>query len=188
MIRPDLNRLYSPGESIPTGLGEIVPMVNKSDAIQGYVLKETAHRFNLPDRIAAVMLTTPDGKDLFFQQRSASKKLFPNALTLAATGHVDYRDGECETYEKAAIREFEEELGQPCPPLQSIGKFLIDAGHHGMYNVFKGAHYGEASDFRPDPSEVSGVILVSRKKLPQLADQFTPPARKILERMGYLHR
>lgn len=187
MTKPDIDKLYHPDDVIPKHLEpEIVPIVNHADEIQGYMLKESAHRHMLPDRIAAIMLTTPDGNGFFLQQRASDKKQFPNALTLAATGHVNYVNGKTESYLQAAFREFQEELGQPCPPLQSLGKYMINAGHHGMYQVFRGFHAGETSDFHPDEKEVSRVLLVSRRQLPHLAEQFTPPARKILDRMGYL--
>lgn len=185
MTSIDIFKIY-PESNVPEGLGEMVPIVNMQDEVQGIALKKAAHKYDLKDRIAAVMLRTPDLNGFFFQQRALHKDPFPGAYTLAATGHVNFNNSRIESYEEAAQREFREEMGLECPPLKHMTTFPINAGHNGIYAVFNALHTGDVTDFAPNPEEVKGVILLSRRQLPGMSDKFTPPARRILERMALL--
>ncbi len=92
-------------------------LVDKADRVIGKETRENCHKNRLIHRSAYVFLINSSG-ELFIQQRSLSKDLYPGYYTGSATGHVDYG----ETYRQAAQRELNEELGIDVP-LRKIGKF-----------------------------------------------------------------
>jgi len=81
------------------------------------------HLFGLCHRAAHVGLATQNGMVLL-QRRAVTKADWPDAWDMAVAGHVPLRDdGISMTFEEAALKETEEELGLPS---ESLGGLLVE--------------------------------------------------------------
>lgn len=101
-------------------------VVDENDQPVGVVPSEKVWKEGLAHRIVRIMLEDKDGR-ILLQKRSPKVDLFPNAWDHSAAGHVD----EGETYEEAASRETEEEIG-----LKNIS--LEEVDYWRTYDVFNG--------------------------------------------------
>ena len=115
-------------------------VVDEADRVTGKETRENCHRNRLIHRSVYVFLI--NSKDeLFVQKRSMSKDLYPGYYTGSATGHVDYG----ETYDQAAQRELQEELGINVP-LEKVGKFRSFSHKEKEYSTLYVCRYdGEVS-------------------------------------------
>jgi 16S rRNA (adenine1518-N6/adenine1519-N6)-dimethyltransferase len=106
--------------------------------------------------------------ELFLQKRSIWKDRNPGLWDSSAAGHVDSG----ETYIEAAHREFREELGVDCPPLERIGRLVpCELTGWEFIEVYRTRHEGP---FSPAPMEVEtgafipfGQIVEWTKSHPQ---------------------
>src|SRR3989344_5738458 len=102
-------------------LDELFYWVDENDRELGKITRREAHSGSFKiQRAIWVMVFNGQGK-LFLQKRSLTKDLKPGVWSLSACGHVTYG----QTYDEAAIREFEEELGVNAPKLDFVNKFLF---------------------------------------------------------------
>src|SRR5262249_22085291 len=84
---------------------------------------------NLLHRAVHIFVFNSRG-ELLLQKRSAHKDEYPNCYTSSASGHL----AAGESYERAAPRELEEELGL-CAPLERLAKFpagLVTSQDHAV--------------------------------------------------------
>ncbi len=134
---------------------------------------------------ACVYIALVDGAGrVYIQHRAATKRLWPDRKTISASGHVDPG----ETFEQAAVREVEEELGIRLSPddLRPVG-FFTGLSHGGrVYEV-----RSEESP-KPNPQELDpeqSRFLSERKVEEMLADPdgFTPAGARAL-RVWLAHR
>jgi len=101
---------------------EMFDVVNDRDEVIGQDSRRRVHDSGRRHRAVHLLIFNTRG-DLFLQKRSARKDTFPGAWDSSAAGHVD----QGESYDAAAARELEEELGLvlPRPPARL---FKIEAG------------------------------------------------------------
>jgi 16S rRNA (adenine1518-N6/adenine1519-N6)-dimethyltransferase len=92
-----------------------VVVVDEHDSVVGKEMLAKVWEKGLYHRIAYVIVEDESGRVLL-QRRSANMQLFPNRWDDSAAGHVD--DGD--TYESAAKREAEEELGLTGVTLEEV--------------------------------------------------------------------
>jgi isopentenyldiphosphate isomerase len=98
-------------------MSEYFWVVNKEDHVIGKETREKCHNTKLIHRSVYIFLNNSK-KGIFIQKRSMMKDLYPGYYTGSASGHVTFG----ETYDQAALRELEEELGVKAQ-LKRIGKF-----------------------------------------------------------------
>ena len=98
-------------------MSEYFWVVNKEDHVIGKETREKCHNTKLIHRSVYIFLNNSK-KGIFIQKRSMMKDLYPGYYTGSASGHVSFG----ETYDQAALRELEEELGVRAQ-LKRIGKF-----------------------------------------------------------------
>ncbi len=127
---------------------------------------------------ACVYIALVDGAGrVYIQHRAATKRLWPERKTISASGHVDPG----ETFEQAAVREVEEELGIRLDPqdLRPVG-FFTGLSHGGpVYEV----RCDESP--KPNPRELDpeqGHFLSEREIERMLTDPnaFTPAGARAL--------
>lgn len=85
---------------------ELLAIVDRDDVVIGSMTRRVIHQMGLRHRAVHVLVFDHQGR-LCLQKRSMSKDVNPGAWDTSAAGHVDLG----ESYECAAQRELEEELG-----------------------------------------------------------------------------
>lgn len=141
---------------------EKVVLVNAKDEVLGLMNKLEAHQKGLLHRAFSVFLFDKEGK-ILLQKRANSKYHSPNQWTNACCSHP--RDNE--TYQNAAIRRLQEELGISCrleKKFDFIYKADVGGGlwEHELDTVFTGVFEGE---FNLNPDEVSEIRYISWEDL-----------------------
>lgn len=89
-----------------TAREEVFDIVDHVDCVIGQAERKMVHASGLLHRSVHVLVNNSQGK-ILLQRRSHCKETFPDHWDSSASGHV----GEGESYDQAAIRELEEELG-----------------------------------------------------------------------------
>jgi len=84
---------------------ELIDIIDENGNVIGKKLKSEAHRTGEWHKSSHVWIVV--GRKILLQKRSYSKEIFPGKFDVACAGHV--KSGE--SYEDAAVRELEEELG-----------------------------------------------------------------------------
>jgi isopentenyl-diphosphate delta-isomerase len=152
-----------------------VVVVDQNDQVVGAMEKEKALKKGLIRRIARVFVFNDQGQ-LYMQKRSPSMLTYPNTWDQSAGGHVD----EGESYETAAARELEEELGIKGVKLEKVSKFYIEEREgkrlSRQFNcLFTTSYNGEIT---LDKEEISGGRWFSFEEIDQMIkddpSQFPP--------------
>lgn len=155
-------------------------VVNEKDEIIGYKTRfECHHDKSLIHRAINVALFNTEGK-LVMQKRSTQKDLYPSYYALSSTGHVS----KGETYEQAAVRELEEEMGASNISLKRIGTFLVKAPNETeMIALFIGIYNGE---YTYPSDEVESIHYFSPQEIQKLK-HITPCSTKSLKLLKIIH-
>ena len=160
---------------------EIFVQVDKDNNVVGPIEKKRAHDGHILHRSASILVFN-DNSQLLIQLRLKDRDLYPGLYTLSATGHIDWTEAGPENTDKAAIREYEEELGKkPAIPLRHQFTLELDVpGHHTMTAVYFTEDEGP---FYPNPKEVQAIKFMNLEEVKAIIDKITPPSRMILERL-----
>ena len=104
----DLTRAYDshPLKDIPQKAEEIFDVVDANDQVIGTATRAEVHAQKLTHRAVHVFVFNKRG-DLLLQKRSLLKDMCPGLWDSSVSGHLDAG----ESYEAAAVRELEEEMG-----------------------------------------------------------------------------
>jgi len=98
-----------------------IQIVDENNNPVGSATKQEAWRDGLIHRVVRISILDKAGR-LLVQKRSAQKELFPGRWDNSAAGHVDAG----ESYEQAALRELNEELGLKGVELEKLGDYYVD--------------------------------------------------------------
>ncbi|MFG1807214.1 NUDIX hydrolase [Streptomyces sp. NPDC049040] len=118
-----------------TGAGlsadEIIDIVDERDRVVGQARRADAYERGLRHRAAFVLVR--DGEDrIFVHRRTARKLVFPSLYDLFVGGVL----GAGETYDEAALREAEEELGvSGLPRPEPLFRFLYEDGPRAWWSA-----------------------------------------------------
>ncbi|MEO0793587.1 MAG: NUDIX domain-containing protein [Verrucomicrobiota bacterium] len=93
---------------MPSSPNELFDVVDENDQVIDQATRGFVHAQGLRHRAVHILVYNSDGQ-LYLQKRSMNKDQMPGAWTTSASGHVDAG----ESYDEAAKRELEEELGIP---------------------------------------------------------------------------
>lgn len=138
---------------------EIVDVVDREDRVVGTIPRGSIASSGANHRVVHILVLDRSGRLLMQRPSRALGRSFELGSSVA--GHV--RSGE--SYEAAARREFEEELGLKAPELLDLGTtWLYASGRRKFIGVFI-AHSG--GPFTPDRGEVEAIEWIP---LPTLRD------------------
>jgi 8-oxo-dGTP pyrophosphatase MutT (NUDIX family) len=105
---------------------ELLDITDEHDLVVGQARRADAYARRLRHRCVFVLARDPAGR-IFVHRRTAWKLVFPSRYDMFVGGVV----GAGETYDAAALREAEEELGVPdLPPPVPLFKFLYESPEH----------------------------------------------------------
>jgi 16S rRNA (adenine1518-N6/adenine1519-N6)-dimethyltransferase len=150
---------------------ELFDVCDEHDAVIGQLPRSVVHARKLLHRAVHVFVFNSRG-ELLLQLRSAEKDEYPLAYTSSASGHL----GAGETYDEAAPRELEEELGLAGCPLERLRKFPAgpetSLEHTVLYRVVSDA------SLRVDPHEILAATFHSLDEIAAMfarePEKFTP--------------
>lgn len=98
---------------------EYLDLVNENDEVIGKEDRDIIYKNNWRNfRVINIMIFTSDNK-IIVPKRSSNRRVFPNCYDCSVGGHV----ASGESYEQAAYRELEEELGITNVELEEIAYF-----------------------------------------------------------------
>lgn len=157
---------------------ELLDIVDSNDNIIGQATRDDIYGKSLGHRIAHVLIFDDEGR-MVLQKRSDKVSFCPGHWSTAVGGHV--QSGE--TYEEAALREYQEELGV-VSGLEYVGKDLYVApGKPDKFvTTFRTQYDGT---FEPDAEEVSEVRafdIAEIKRMMEDGEKFHPELVFILQK------
>jgi isopentenyldiphosphate isomerase len=152
------------GVEEPLSADEVLDIVDEQDRVVGRATRREAYAHRLRHRCVFVLARDPAGR-LFVHRRTARKLVFPSLYDMFVGGVV----GAGESYDEAALREAEEELGvaglaQPEP----LFGFLYESPEHTWWSAI----YQVRCDLpvRPQVEEVAWHAFLTE---PELARRLT---------------
>ncbi|MFH1751689.1 MAG: NUDIX domain-containing protein [archaeon] len=144
-------------------LDEILPVVNERDEVIGKIARSVSETSNLRHRSSHVLLFNSEGK-LLVQVRALTKELGAGKFGSSAGEHVRLN----ESYEQAAVRGLEEELGikSPFPKIVFLKKFDLKFGkNHEFYSLYKTVFDGAINFDKNEVEEVKWFSLEEIKTI-----------------------
>lgn len=142
---------------------EIFDVVDELDRVIGQAPRSVVHAQKLLHRAVHIFVLNSRG-ELLLQMRSALKDEYPLCYTSSASGHLSAG----ETYEAAAPRELQEELGLP-GPLEWLAKFPAGPQTSHEHTVL----YRTTTDTPPriDPLEINAVTFHSLDEIAAMIER-----------------
>ncbi|MEK7150726.1 MAG: NUDIX domain-containing protein [Patescibacteria group bacterium] len=157
---------------------EYLNFVDDSDNVLGIASFDDVYSKALPHRIVHVLLFNNEG-EMAIQLRSEKKTFCPRHWSTAVGGHVQAG----ESYEDAAQREYQEELGV-VSDLQFLDKFIYsDARMKKFLGIFKAIYPGP---FQINPEEVDRVEyfkIDEIKRMIKKGEKFHPELIFLLQKL-----
>jgi len=177
------NRLHPmPDKRVKTD-NELFDIVDETDQVIGQRPRSEVHREGLRHRAVHILITNSKG-ELYLQRRVPWKDMNPSCWDSSAAGHVDAG----ETYEEAARRELDEELGLQLEPVEAGRLESSPETGHEFLKIYTAQSDGP---FHPAPAEVEWAgffpLDVVLRWLDTEPDAFSPVfrlCRPILERLA----
>lgn len=141
---------------------EFLDLVDDDDNVIGKEDRNEIYRKGLRNfRVINIMIFTSDGK-IIVPQRSADRRVFPNCYDCSVGGHVSSG----ETYEHAAYRELEEELGITGVQLEEIGYFKpYDIDTSAFSKMYKLIYDGELNY---DKEGIKQIFYMTKDEVAEL--------------------
>lgn len=148
----------------PLSADEVLDIVDEHDRVVGRAPRARAYAEGLRHRAAFILVR--DARDrVFVHRRTARKLVFPSMYDMFVGGVV----GAGETYDQAALREAEEELGvSGLPRPEPLFRFLYDEGSRNWWcAVYQVRWDGPVA---PQPEEIAWHDFLTEA---ELADRLT---------------
>jgi isopentenyldiphosphate isomerase len=157
---------------------EILDIVDENDKVIGFASRDEIYKKFLRHRIVHVLIFNDENK-MALQKRSAKVSFCPCHWSTAVGGHV--QSGE--TYEEAALREYDEELGVRSK-LEFFSKDLYQAKEtpDKFLSTFRAEFEGS---FNPDPGVVEEVDFFTIEQIREMVkkgEKFHPELLFLLKK------
>ena len=151
-------------------------MVDDKDEVLGSVTRGEAHQSNSIKHRSVMIILINEIGELLLQKRSEMKDTFPGLWTVSASGHVSYG----ESYDEAARRELQEELGLNLQ-LMPIKKIYINSEREFAYIYYGKLESAVKVNF--DKDEIADIRWVKLTTLPdfKIENSLTPAAIAVLD-------
>jgi isopentenyldiphosphate isomerase len=154
-------------------MDELLDIVDANDKVIGQDTKANKFEKELISRNVAIFLRDSAG-NFIIVQRAANKRSFPNRLDVAACGNVSAG----ESYEQAAKREMQEEIGITCE-IRMLKKIYHEFEEKGkMLRYFTGIFIGTWDRSIQPNEEIAGVMKMTTQQIKSAIerkpDLFTP--------------
>ncbi len=145
-----------------------IQIVDQNDRPAGGASLAEIYEQGLAHRVIYVIVEDSDGKVLL-QKRGPTVATYPNCWDTSSAGHVD----EGETYESAARRELDEELGLRGFELKEVGKYYDNSVVDGLrLNRFRKTYkvtIPVGTAIKPNRKELSGTRWLTVSQALKLA-------------------
>ncbi|MEU1077876.1 MULTISPECIES: NUDIX domain-containing protein [unclassified Streptomyces] len=137
---------------LPSPSDEIIDIVDEQDRVVGRAARGEAYARGLRHRCAFVLVRDAEDR-IFVHRRTATKMVFPSLYDVFVGGVV----GAGESYDDAALREAEEELGvSGLPTPVPLFRFLYEGGADGRQTWWSAVYEVRCTlPVRPQAEEVA---------------------------------
>ncbi|MEV4202733.1 NUDIX hydrolase [Micromonospora globbae] len=143
----------------PLSADELLDIVDEHDHVVGQARRSEAYARRLRHRCAFVLARDADGR-IFVHRRTDRKLVFPSLYDIFVGGVV----GAGESYDEAARREAEEELGvRGLPAPVPLFKFLYETPEHSWWSFLYEVRCPTA--VAPQPEEVAWYAFLTEDEL-----------------------
>ncbi|RKN23776.1 NUDIX domain-containing protein [Micromonospora musae] len=143
----------------PLSADEVLDVVDEHDRVVGQARRDEVYANRLRHRCAFVLARDDDGH-VFVHRRTARKLVFPSLYDMFVGGVV----GAGESYDEAALREAEEELGVAgLPAPVPLFKFLYETPQHSWWSYVYEVRC--PSTVAPQPEEVAWHAFLTEAEL-----------------------
>ncbi|MFG2829375.1 NUDIX hydrolase [Streptomyces sp. NPDC048434] len=150
----------------PLNADEILDVVDEDDQVVGQAPRGEAYARRMRTRCAFV-LARDDRDRIFVHRRTPQKLVFPSHYDMFVGGVV----GAGETYDQAALREAEEELGvQGLEPPQPLFKFLYETAEHTWWSAVYQVRC--TLPVAPQESEIEWSAFLTEEELVRRLDEW----------------
>lgn len=157
---------------------EYLDIVNKQDEVIGRAEQSEIYEKKLTHRIVHIFIFNDQG-EIALQLQSKNKKFCPLHWVSSAAGHVQAG----ETYEEAALRELEEEIGVNLPLIFLRKDLYLVAGQDNFYKfitTFKTAYSGPFKINNFEVEKVEYFSLETIKQMMERGEKFHPELKFLL--------
>lgn len=151
----------------PLSADELLDIVDEHDRVVGQARRSEAYADRLRHRCVFVLARDAAGR-VFVHRRTARKLVFPSLYDMFVGGVV----GTGESYDEAALREAEEELGVPgLPAPVPLFTFLYESPEHTWWSSVYELRCEPPVD--PQAEEVAWHAFLSEEELKQRLAEWT---------------
>ncbi|MDG4808724.1 NUDIX domain-containing protein [Micromonospora sp. WMMD1120] len=146
-------------DNSPLSADEVLDIVDEHDRVVGQARRSDAYARRLRHRCTFVLARNAAG-EIFVHRRTARKLVFPSMYDMFVGGVV----GAGESYDEAALREAEEELGiSGLPAPTPLFKFLYATPEHTWWSSVYEIRC--ESPVQPQASEVAWYTFITEEEL-----------------------
>lgn len=142
---------------------EYFDIVNEKDEVIGIISEKDQDKVK-PNQLRFINIIIQNDKgEILVPKRTADKRLFPNCYDFSVGGHVNSE----ETYEQAAYRELEEELGIKNVILKKEAYFSPYSSNSNTFQTLYTLKYNKEIT-KTDKNEIDKIFYMTIEKIQKL--------------------
>lgn len=150
----------------PLSADELLDIVDENDEVVGQARRGEAYARRLRHRCVFILARDADGR-IFVHRRAARKLIFPSRYDMFVGGVV----GVGESYDQAALREAEEELGvRGLPAPVPVCTFLYETPEHTWWSAIYEVRC--PTEVAPQTDEIDWYAFLTEEELTRRLDDW----------------